>query len=234
MKPGRGREKAALSELLKRTPSATEPSTIAAAWRRPETAKYPAAATTTMVRTLVLPSEVTSRMASFSQGGPTGREGLARARKNCKTCSSKALVSPSTTSLASKPKPRMNVVTKTTPTSIRLSTSLAARSKERSADMDWRDAGTRWITLSARPSPRKFGAMDPRRFSPVFHSSIGPAPHERDLDVAAATFATARRLSLAGEAPLSLARLWLRGAVGVSPLGAAEADPDRSTVSVPG
>src|SRR5262245_53579563 len=89
-----------------------------------------------IARTLVLPSAVTSRMASFSHRGPDARDGSAGARKNCKTRSSKALVSPSTTWLASKPKPRTSMATRTIPTSIRLSTSLAARSRERRADMD--------------------------------------------------------------------------------------------------
>src|SRR5215470_18680220 len=39
MNAGLGRENATFSALLKRAPSATEPNTIAAAWRSPETAK---------------------------------------------------------------------------------------------------------------------------------------------------------------------------------------------------
>src|SRR5262245_53083687 len=88
---------------------------------------------------------------------PGGEEGISGRAKNCKTRSSKALVSPSTTWLASKPKPRTKTVTRMTPTSIRFSTSLAARSRERNGDMDEEGLERRCITVSARPWRSKPG-----------------------------------------------------------------------------
>src|SRR5258705_263638 len=80
MNSGLGREKPAFRELLTSTPIPTAAMTITAECRKPETARNPAAPTTTMVRTLVLPSAVMSRIASLSHAGPTRSDGLSAAR----------------------------------------------------------------------------------------------------------------------------------------------------------
>ena len=75
---GRARSKVALAPKLTSTPPPTATTRNSAAWRLPASARWIAAASVMMVRTIMLPSAVRSRIASSTQGGPERVCGVGR------------------------------------------------------------------------------------------------------------------------------------------------------------